>query len=200
MPEARGERWDTAPGSGHCWGSRAEPLCPSRAMERGRQRSRARGTPPVGKSSGTDRSAAGNPHPPPSEGADVPFTALSPALQKTNERDYLTDTSLLSQSIARGFPSKSFRLCKWLYSPTSGRCLLLLTTPFHPGFLEERAQKGHFLGRQLSGHFCRASQRLSPQTGIEPLMPGSALEKSPERPRFRWHHPGREWPAPHIHR
>lgn len=41
------------------------------------------------------------------EGAAVPFTALSPALQKTNERDYLTDTSLLSLSITCGFPSRA---------------------------------------------------------------------------------------------
>lgn len=47
------------------------------------------------------------------EGAAVPFTALSPGLQKTNERDYLTDTNLLLLSITHGFPSKGCgRLCR----------------------------------------------------------------------------------------
>lgn len=51
------------------------------------------------------------------EGADVPFTALSPALQKTNVRDYLTDTSLLFPSITCVFLSKSCRLCEWPCRP-----------------------------------------------------------------------------------
>lgn len=57
------------------------------------------------------------------EGADVPFTALSPALQKTNERDYLTDISLLSLSITCGFLSKGCRLRKKLCRSLSGICL-----------------------------------------------------------------------------
>lgn len=75
------------------------------------------------------------------KGAAVPFTALSPALQKTNERDYLTDTSLLSLSITCGFPSKGCRLHEWLYRPLLGSCLQAPDRPIPPWLFAGKGPK-----------------------------------------------------------
>lgn len=89
------------------------------------------------------------------EGAAVPFTALSPALQKTNERDYLTDTSLLSPSITCGFPSESCRLPERLYSPLSGSCLWAPDRPVPPWLFTGKGPQKSVSWTGLSSHFCR---------------------------------------------
>ena len=102
-------------------------------------------------------------------GAAVPFTALSPALRKTNERDYLTDTSLLSPSITCGFSSEGCRLREWLYGPLSGSCLQAPDRPIPPWlFAGKGPQKAVPSGHNSPAASAEPPEGLSPWAGLGP--------------------------------
>lgn len=103
------------------------------------------------------------------KGAAVPFTALSPALPKTNERDYLTDTSPLSPSITGGFPSEAADSMNSSTDPFRAAACRLLAAPSHPGFPRGTGPKRTFTrDATLQPLLQSPAAGLSPGAGLGP--------------------------------